>query len=297
MFIQPLLRRLGHQKWIRFGIRDRIIRAFHNPDTSLSQPFTVPFFGRIYTGDFSVWLDWCTYYFGAYSGEELDLMRDALNGIPDPIILDIGANIGHHSLFASTIAKEVHSFEPFPKVLAKLYEKIRVNSITNIKVHEIGLGETSEDLPFSQPVGCNTGTGSFVDASINNLNAINLPIRIGDEYLKTLKLHKIDFIKMDIEGFEPQALRGLYHTLNTYRPIVFFEWSANERKADIKLKTLFPNEYTIYNLTTNLYFLGLFHKTNYALIKESSLCCDGNKIAIPNERLNNIPIVKGKIIS
>jgi len=294
--MQSLLRLLGHQKWIRFGIRDRIIRAFHNPDTSPSRPFIVPFFDRIYTGNFSTYIDWCTYYYGAYAGEELDVMRDVLNGTPDPVVLDVGANIGHHSLFASTIAKEVHSFEPFPKALTKLHEKIGANSITNIKVHEIGLGETSEDLPFSQPVGCNTGTGSFVDASINGLNALSLPIRVGDEYLKALRLPKIDFIKIDIEGFEPQALRGLCHTLNIYRPVVFFEWSANERKADVKLKTLFPNEYTIYNLVTGQHFLGLFQKTNYALIEDLPPFYDGNKIAIPNERLNDIPIIKGKII-
>ncbi|WP_234733934.1 FkbM family methyltransferase [Tellurirhabdus bombi] len=292
MPLKSLLRILGHQKWIRFGIRDRIIRTFDNIDTRPKELFSVPFFGQTYTGDLSVYIDWSTYYYGSYEGEELSLMRDALTGVADPIVLDIGANIGHHSLFASTLAKEVHAFEPFPEVFSKIYDKIKINSINNIKVHEIGLGETNETLPYSVPSNSNTGVGSFSGEAVNNSSTIYLPIRVGDEYLKSYNLPKIDYIKMDIEGFESQALRGLKNTILFHRPIVFFEWSAYGRKLNIESESLFPKDYTVYNFISKQPYLGVFSKRGYILVADQSPFRDGNKIAIPNEQIARFNSIK-----
>jgi FkbM family methyltransferase len=126
--------------------------------------------------------------------EELMIMRDAMNGVTEPVLLDIGANVGHHSLFASTIACQVHSFEPFHIVFNKLNEKIEFNKIKNITLHEIGLGEINEEIPFTPPINCNLGTGSFTNTNAAPSTLI-LPIRNGDEYLIPLNLEKIDFIK------------------------------------------------------------------------------------------------------
>ena len=299
MLIRNLLRMFGHQKWIRFGIRDRIIRAFDNVDKQSNKFFSVPFFGKTYVGDLSVFIDWSTYYYGSYESEELNLMRDALNGVSDPIIIDVGANVGHHSLFASTFAKEVHAFEPFPDVSAKIYDKIKVNSIKNIKVHEVGLGDTNEDLFYYTPGSHNTGVGYFSAEPINGSAYINLPVRIGDEYLKPYNLPKVDFIKIDVEGYEPQAIRGLKQTIHLYRPIIFFEWSYNERHPDInethrshEFKLLFPSNYTIYNIISNEPYLKFFSKKGYTLIEDIPPINDGNKIAIPNEKVSNFSNIK-----
>jgi hypothetical protein len=149
--LRYILQKIGHQQWLRFGVRYRIIRRFHNPEKCNQEVFYKKFFERIYIGDFSSLIDWSTYYFGAYCMEELMIMRDAMNGVTEPIILDIGANVGHHSLFASTIACQVHSFEPFHIVFNKLKEKIQFNKIKNITLHEIGLGEINEEISFTPP--------------------------------------------------------------------------------------------------------------------------------------------------
>lgn len=288
MVLRHILRFIGHQQWLRFGVRDRIIRAFHNPDTSPSELFMVPFFGKIYSGNFSTFIDWSVYYYGSYSSEELTLMRDAINGVKKPIVLDIGANIGHHSLFAAIIADQVHSFEPFPAVSEKIKEKIKINAIRNIIIHEIGLGETNEDLPYTPPESCNTGTGSFTNLSTVGSAIINLPVRKGDDYLQLLNLSKIDFIKMDIEGYEPQALRGLQNTLDKYRPIVFFEWSANERSINCIPGDLFPEKYRIFNFVTDINILIIFKKLGYRLIEDNNAGIDCNKVAIPEEAINRL---------
>jgi len=290
MILRHILRFIGYQHYLRFGVRDRIIRAFHNPDSCPSENFKVPFFGKFYSGNFSTFIDWSVYYYGAYSFDELDLMRDTIKGVTNPIVIDIGANIGHHSLFAATIAEQVHSFEPFPAVFEKIKEKIKINNISNITIHEIGLGESNEDLPYTPPDSCNTGTGSFTNRSKEISSRLSLPVRKGDDYLKSLNLTKIDFIKMDIEGYEPQALRGLKNTLEKYRPIVFFEWSTNERNIDVKHNDLFPCKYQIFDFITDEIVLCFFKKPGYKLKENKGLNNDGNKVAIPEEKMKEFLI-------
>ena len=285
MFIRPLLRVLGHQQWLRFGLRDRIIRAFHHPDTSKPEKFTVPFFGKRYTGDFSTFLDWSVYYYGAYCLEELTIMKDCLKGIKDPIVLDIGANIGHHSLFAATLAKEVHSFEPYGRVAEKLQQKIQQNALSNIHLHAVGLGDVATELYYHQPMGANTGTGTFIDNELSDSDSLKLPILRGDDFIPSLNLPKLDFIKMDIEGFEPYALRGLQQTLKKYNPIVFFEWTANDEFTDAE--PLFPANYTLFNFIVPSPKLVFFSDGVYKLTKAnvSNTNGYGYKLAVPIDKL------------
>ena len=116
MLIQKTLRLLGHCHWLRFGVRDRIIRLMHNPDTAASKEFDVPFFGAKYHGNFDCYLDWLVYYYGAYGQEELRLIGDVLRTLKEPVFMDVGANIGNHTLFAAKFSKLVLAFEPFEDV-------------------------------------------------------------------------------------------------------------------------------------------------------------------------------------
>lgn len=282
--MKKLLRVLGHQKWLRFGLRDRIIRFFHNPDTAATEKFKIPFFGQLYSGDFSTFLDWSAYYYGAYSKEELVVMREAVEDEFEPVILDVGANIGHHSLFASTIAKEVHSFEPYPKIHDKIKEKIEINNITNIIVHEFGLGSRNEISHFYEPLGCNTGMGSFISTDLNT-NHLELPIKKGDEVINANNISKISFIKIDVEGFENEVLKGLQQTLINSRPIVFFEWSVSKKQMkDKDFVDLFPTDYKFYLFTSDKPVLLFFNKSHYSLEEIQSIKVDCNLLAIPNEK-------------
>ena len=193
-------------------------------------------------------------------------MHDAIKGDADPIVFYVGANVGHYSLFASTIAKHVHAFEPYPRVYAKIYEKIKLNALTNITVHQVGLGEVDEEIPYTIPPDYNLGQGSFLSDSAQVGERIPLPIRVGDDYISTLKLPRVNLIKMDIEGFEPQALRGLAKTINRYRPIILFEWSANERGLNVSPSELFPSDYRLFILKAKPVILGFFTTEGYRII-------------------------------
>jgi hypothetical protein len=146
--MRRLFRFLGHQEYLRFGVRDRIIRMYHNPDKAKAEKFTVDFSGARYPSDFNNFLDWSAFYYGACEKEELKLMRDILGSMNAPITLDIGDNVGQHSLFASIYSKEVIAFEPYPVVASKIQEKIDVNNIRNITLCLVGLGEKDATLSY-----------------------------------------------------------------------------------------------------------------------------------------------------
>lgn len=283
-----MLRVLGHIEWLRFGVRDRIIRFSHNPDTCGAGDFVVPFFGATYSGNFNTFLDWSVYYYGAYAREELRLFEDFLRTISDPVVLDVGANVGHHSLFAATRSKTVLAFEPFPDVAIGLERKVAENQIPNVLLFKFALGEKNETAVYFKPEGHNTGTGSFAKSE-NEAATLALPIRIGDEVLAEQEITDIHFIKIDTEGFEPFVLTGLRKVIARCRPLIFFEWTQGERKLlDQSCQSLFPENYRFYNFISDTVVLGLFRKPTYRLSPLSDTWPDGNLFAVPCEYIDHL---------
>lgn len=245
----------------------------------------MPFFGSVYRGNFDTFIDWSVYYYGAYAREELRLMADLLASMHEPVVMDIGANVGHHTLFAARKAKQVLAFEPFSEVAKKLRQKLRENSIANVTLFEFALGEKNENGVYKKPKGHNTGTGSFISSGNDN-ETIDLEIRVGDEVLEQNGTQDVHFIKIDTEGFETHVLKGLAKTLSRCRPIVFFEVSQVARgQPDNSLKTIFPQDYTFYLFVPNIIVLKLFRKTSYQLAATEDHWPDGNILAVPIEAM------------
>jgi FkbM family methyltransferase len=131
----------------------------------------------------------------------------ALQGIPldGRTVLDIGANIGVTARIFAKRAKHVHAFEPGPRALALL----RLNAPANCTVHAIAIGETNGFAHIAEHEAC--------DESRISDTGLRVPMRTVD----SLGLNP-DFIKIDVEGYEPQVLRGAVETLRR-GPIVMFE--------------------------------------------------------------------------
>ena len=281
--IRNTLPLITKRNWIRFGIRDRLVRLLDNPNSQPECSFVVPFFGREYSGQFNCFIDWSVYYYGAYALGELMMMRDQLKDCPKPVVFDIGANIGHHSLYYSTIADVVHSFEPYGEVADRLQEKIDRNKLNNVKLHRFGLGSENAKLSYFPPETCNTGTGSFaLQSKSSTANELTLEVRCGDGVAKDLSLDRLDFVKIDVEGFEKEVLKGLKQTLNQYRPKVFVEW--NEAGSQISdFARYFPEGYSFWSFHSYPDFLKAFGQGTYRLrpVLPNSKLSEGNYFAAP----------------
>jgi FkbM family methyltransferase len=276
-----LLRALGHQRALRFGFRDRILRRFDDPDRTPSEEFVVPFYGASYRGNFDTFIDWSVYYYGAYERDDLELIGDVLSAMRDPVFVDVGANVGHHTLFAATRCRRVVAAEPFEPLVRKIREKIADNALTNVTVVACGFGDRDEQAPYAPSTTHNTGTGAFGVGSDGP--AVTLPIRRGDDVLAELGVAHVDFLKIDTEGFEGRVLNGLGRTLAASRPVVWFEWSPRTAADRPDARDLFPGGYTFYRRGPDRTTLALFRRPSRALERLTTMTWpEADIVAVPD---------------
>lgn len=139
------------------------------------------------------------------------------------ICLDIGANIGNHSLYFSRYFEKVLSFEPNPFIFSLL----RINSklVNNIDCYNVGCSNESGKA-YLNTVTKNLA-GSFVTAeSAPESNEIELIVL--DNLLEDLD--NIKLLKIDVEGHEYKALSGAKNLIKRNKPIILFEQQKEEIK-------------------------------------------------------------------
>jgi FkbM family methyltransferase len=160
------------------------------------------------------------YLDGTFEKEELNLCSKYIKH--DSIVLDIGANIGTHSVFFSNIAIDgvVFSFEPSKDTFGLLLNNVK--SSPNIIPLNIALSDRSELLSFFE---CEDNALSGLKDTLRSpvKNKTQVICLKGDSLVSDLNLTKIDFIKIDVEGLEEQVLKGLEKTICRNKPIIFCE--------------------------------------------------------------------------
>jgi FkbM family methyltransferase len=127
-------------------------------------------------------------------------------------IVDCGAYIGEFTLYAAKAVGPtgtVIAFEPDPGIHKKLIANIALNGLRNITVLNKGLWSKPGTLKF---VGDSIKGYSFMSAEKDS-GAIDVPVVSLDDELKRLDVAKVDFIKMDVEGAELEAVKGSARTL------------------------------------------------------------------------------------
>ncbi|WP_293988387.1 FkbM family methyltransferase [Sphingomonas sp.] len=166
------------------------------------------------------------YLYGGYEREQIDLFLSLVPRERRGTILDIGANIGTHSLRFSQAFEHVLSFEPNPLVIDRLRRNVALNDARNIAVHHVGLGDAPADLELFAPVGTNQGLGTFLTTDQYDLPLERIGmsrIEAGDAYVGAHAPGRIDAIKCDVQGFEVQVFAGLQDIIRRDRPIVWVE--------------------------------------------------------------------------
>lgn len=173
---------------------------------------------------------------GVYERREIEFLKNLFRAreLQSSVFMDIGGNIGNHSIsFAGSFA-EVVAFEPNPPIASLFRTNLQLSRSGNVRLHEVGLGQADADLQFSLLEEGNDGSGSFASGRGDVL----LPVRHGDRYLMQHEpeiasgARRIGFVKCDVEGFEADVFAGLRETLAQHRPIVAFE--SNHRPAGEK---------------------------------------------------------------
>ncbi|UKT64383.1 FkbM family methyltransferase [Pedobacter mucosus] len=185
------------------------------------------------------YIEACIYYTGDYEAYLKDHFKKLIK--QGDIVLDIGANIGFHSLYFAELAGVnglVLAFEPIEVNFSALQQNTTLNNFRQITIVNKALGNENSQMNIHiDNYTQNPGAFNLMEAGIKN--TIVECIR-GDDYLIANHIQKIDFIKVDVEGFELEVIKGLSESIQKFKPIIVFEYDQDyQSKLNINPKEIF----------------------------------------------------------
>ena len=146
-------------------------------------------------------------------------------------VLDVGANIGCTSLLFSQVASQVFSFEPSPTTFGLLQKNLAAGGAHNVVAANLGLGNSEGEFELTfAPDNRSGGFVSNLTTASSGHQVESIRIVAGDAYLRGAHIRHVDFIKIDVEGFERNVIEGLADTLERCKPVVVLElnhWCLN----------------------------------------------------------------------
>jgi FkbM family methyltransferase len=162
---------------------------------------------------------------GLFDRHALDILRR--HARPGGIVFDVGAHLGYFTMtFARWVGPggAVHAFEPDPRLFPRLRRHIEMNRLAWVAANECGILDHIVDAhDFALPD--QLGWSSVIPGAWGATNAVSVRMTTIDEYVAQ---HRIDprdicLIKLDVEGAEPDALRGATATLRETAAAVLVE--------------------------------------------------------------------------
>jgi len=160
----------------------------------------------------------------------------------DSVLLDLGANIGNHTVYWGRITnvKRIFAFEPITATYRILTKNIEINNLgEKVKIYNTGLGDKKSKGSINglYNINVNTIADSIGSLSISESNEGDLEINRLDDFIEIIEEKKIDFVKIDVEGFEKKLILGAVDFFNKHKPLVFIESFPGTDNFD------FVNEY------------------------------------------------------
>jgi len=162
--------------------------------------------------------------YGRYQLEELKLFDKYIH--KGDIVIDVGANIGTHTLWlANKVGAEgfVYAFEPQRLLFQTLCANLALNSIQNVDCRQLGAGYSLRIIKVP----------SLDPTKENNFGGLNIEGHSEGEKVAICRLDDIGltscaFIKIDVEGMEPEVLQGAMNTIVKCRPVIYLELERDE---------------------------------------------------------------------
>jgi FkbM family methyltransferase len=211
---------------------------------------------RVHRDDFtwqlrpSDYFQW--HHFLAFPDPVLDALR-TLVGRSD-IVFDVGANIGLYAVVVARQSARVFAFEPHPETFARLREHATINAPHNLESVNVAFGMGSGSARLSD--GGRGDSGKFtlreVDLPSNSSERHTVDVNTLDGFVSARGLERIDFIKIDVEGHEPEVLLGAYDTLRRHRPRMLVEftprWYTDRWSRFLECLDLVESLYELYEI-------------------------------------------------
>ncbi|MDX2144806.1 MAG: FkbM family methyltransferase [Rhodospirillaceae bacterium] len=168
----------------------------------------------------------------ARKGErELSLLPQLVT--PGKIAIDIGANKGVYTHALARLCREVHAFEPHPKMFPLLAQALS----NNARAHHVAISDTDGTaelvIPSYNKAGF-TNQGASLDPSKKSAPFGFTTVPVAARTLDSYNFTDVGFIKIDVEGFEAAVVKGMLGTVRREKPTLMIEIEEWHRKRPIE---------------------------------------------------------------
>lgn len=175
------------------------------------------------------------------------------------VMIDVGANIGLSALTinAAVPSASVHAVEPVPSTFRFLRENLTSHAKGRVTPHQIAISGAEGMVEFHESGDSSAShiiaAGHIVGDAFRNASA-KVRATTFDAFVAEQKLERVDFVKIDVEGFEIDVLQGMTETISRFKPVVCMEfnsWTAiafrdiNPRDLLRAFRQLMPSTYRI----------------------------------------------------
>lgn len=191
----------------------------------------------------------------------------------DTEIFDIGANIGVFSLAYASMFQhaEIHAFEPINFIHKQFLKNLQLNPklSSRIHAHNVGISNCFEQKSLSIPTQAQheryESTNDIRLFSVfgkgkERFNADFVPL---DQWITDHGVANVNFIKIDVEGYEYPVLQGAEETLRSFKPVVMFELNT----LTLTLSDVSVNDYLSFAKSLNYKVYGLQYGYKTELLK------------------------------
>jgi FkbM family methyltransferase len=148
-------------------------------------------------------------------------------------ILDIGANTGVYSLLSASKSSEIEvfSFEPNSINMKRLEKNIALNEFTNITPIPMAVGSVNQVIKFTVPKNdiisdTSSAKESFSQSTYSNTidwQNIEVDQTTIDDFCLTRRIRNVNLMKIDVEGYEIEVLKGAEQIIRSCKPIILLE--------------------------------------------------------------------------
>ncbi len=176
--------------------------------------------GFNYHLDISDYMQWLIYF--GIRAEPREKLYSLVK--PGMTVLDIGANIGETSMAFSKLtgsAGKVFSFEPDPETFKRLSDHLALNKCSNVTPVNKGLGKEEGEMLLEE--GENNSGGNRIAPGQQHNKGKKITLTTLDKFSSLQPFKQINFIKIDVEGYEHHVLLGAEETIGKHKPTFFIE--------------------------------------------------------------------------
>jgi FkbM family methyltransferase len=174
-------------------------------------------------------LDRSRYLYGSY--EYVYASAFVAQIAPGSTVVDVGANIGEYTLLAAVATGQdglVFSVEPNLGLHHRIIRNLDLNGFSNVRLMPVALGSSAGSGTLTVPIE-GPALGTLRDtAAGNGSDRLEVPIRRLDDVVGPPSRQRLSVVKVDVEGWELEVLRGAQETLAQAKPVVLYECGGEQ---------------------------------------------------------------------